>query len=82
MFKRAKNEGVIDLFFSQDFENIMQFMSHTSLSPNLVSFFAKFIPSDIQTLPEILCCLVEIIYVSIEELRGKSRNSGKFFTPK
>ena len=54
-------EGV-DLDLSQIFEKIMQFMSQTSHSLILVSFFAKFIHSDIMTLSEILFCRVEIIF--------------------
>ena len=83
IFKTTLNHGVIDLvFFSQIFEKLMHFMSQTSLSSKLVSFFARFIPSDILTLPEILFCLVEIIFLLLyRNYWAKSRNSrNKFLT--
>ena len=59
--------------FSQIFEKLMQFMSQTSLSPKLVSFFARFIPSKILTLPEILFCLVEIIFCCYMGIIGQDQ---------
>ena len=58
----------------------MQSMSQTSHSPNAVSFFAKFIPSEI--LPEIMFCHVEISYLlKYRNYGAKLRNSrNKFFT--
>ena len=49
-------------FFSQIFEkkNAIYITSHFT---KLVSFFAKFIPSETLILPEILFCLVEIIFL-------------------
>ena len=41
----------------------MQFMSQISHSPKLVSFFAKYILSEILTLPEKIFCHVEIIFL-------------------
>ena len=41
----------------------MQFITQTSHSPKLVSFFAKFIPSEILTLLGALFCLVEINFL-------------------
>ena len=60
IFKTTLIHVVID-FFSQIFEKIMQSMSQTSCSPKLLSFFSKFITSEILTLPEILFCHFEII---------------------
>ena len=66
IFKTTKNHGVIDLVsFSKIFEKLKQFMSQTSHSPKLVSFFAIFIPSEIQALHEILFCHVGIIFVAV-----------------
>ena len=54
----------------------MQFMSQSSLFPKLVSFFARFIQSEILTLPEILFCLVKIIFLLLyRNYLAKSRNS-------
>ena len=71
-------------FFSQIFEKLMQFMSQTSLSPKLVSFFARFISSEILPLPEMLFCLVEITFLLIYmNYWTKSRNFEKqVFNPK
>ena len=44
----------------------MQFMSQSSHSPKLVSFFAEVIPSEIQTLPGILFCYVDFSAVIYE----------------
>ena len=57
-------------------------MSQTSHSPKLVSFFAVFIPSEIQALPEILLCLVGIVFLLLyRNYWAKSRNSrNKFLT--
>ena len=57
-------------------------MSQTSLSPNLVSLFDIFIPSEIVTLPEILFCLVEIIFLLLyRNYWAQSKNSrNKFLT--
>ena len=57
-------------------------MSQKSDSPKLVSFFAKCIPSEIHTLPEILFCHVEIIFLPLyRNYEVKSRNSrNKFLT--
>ena len=57
-------------------------MSETSHSPKLVSFFAKFIPSEILSQPEIPFCLVEIIFLLLyRNYWAKSRNSrNKFLT--
>ena len=52
-----------DRLFSQVFDKLLHVMSQTSRSPKLFFFFAKFIPSDILTMPEILFCLVEIIFL-------------------
>ena len=41
----------------------MQCILQTSHFTKLVSFFAKFIPSETLILPEILFCLVEIIFL-------------------
>ena len=73
--------GVIDFFFiPQIFENLMQFMSQTSHSTKLMSFFARVIPSEILTLPEILFCLVEIIFLLLyRNYWAKSRNSRNEF---
>ena len=50
-------------------------MSQTSLSPKLVSFFARFIPKEILTQPEILFCLVKIIFLLLYRNHwAKSRN--------
>ena len=54
----------------------MQFMSQTSHSQKLVSFFAIFIPSEIQALPEILFCHVGIVFLLLyRNYWAKSRNS-------
>ena len=51
-------------------------MTQTSHYPKLVSFFAKFLPSEMLTLPDILFCLVEIIYLLLyRNYWAKSRNS-------
>ena len=63
----------------------MQFMSQQSHSQKLVSFFAKFIPSEILTLAEILFCHVKIIFLLFiyRNYAAKSRPSrNKFFTQK
>ena len=80
IFNTTQNHGVISLvFFSQNFENLMQFMSQTSLSPKLVSFFARFIPSKILTQPEILFYLVEITFLQLcRNYWAKSSNSRIF----
>ena len=53
----------------------MQFMLQTSHFTKLVSFFAKFIPSETLILPEILFCLVEIIFLLLyRKYWAKSRN--------
>ena len=55
-------------------------MSQTSNSPKMVSFFAKFICSEILTLPEILFWHVEIIvFLLCRNYEAKSRNF-KFLT--
>ena len=51
-------------------------MAQTSHSPKLVSFFARFIPSEILTMPEILFSLVEIIFLLLyRNYLAKARNS-------
>ena len=57
-------------------------MSQTSHSPKPVSFFAIFIPSEIQALPEILFCHVGIVFLLLyRSYWAKSRNSrNKFLT--
>ena len=55
-------------------------MSQTSPSPKLVSFFAIFIPSEIQALPEILFCHVGIVFLLLyRNYWAKSRNLRKKF---
>ena len=55
-------------------------MSQTSHSPELVYFFAKFIHSEGLTLPEILFCLVEIIFLLLYgNYWAKTRNSRNRF---
>ena len=50
-------------------------MSQTSHFPKLVSFFAKYTPSEIQILPEILFCHVEIVFMQLYRSYGtKSKN--------
>ena len=57
-----------------------KFMSQTSQSPKLVSFFAVFIPSEIQALPEILFCNVGIVFLLFyRNYWAKSRNSRNSF---
>ena len=62
----------------------MQFMSQTSHSPKLVSFFAIFIPSEIQALSEILFCLVGIVFLLLyRNYWGKIKEFEKqVFNPK
>ena len=48
------------LFFI-DLNKIMQFIAKTFHPPKLVSFFAKFIPKEILTLPEKLLCHVDFV---------------------
>ena len=57
-------------------------MSQTSVSPKLVSFFAKFTPSEMLTLPELMFSLVEIIFLLLyRNYWAKSRNlRNKFLT--
>ena len=79
-----KSWGHLLSFLSQIFGKLMHFMSQTSLSPKLVSFFARFIPKEILTQPEILLCLVEIIFLLLHRNHwAKSRNlRNNFFDPK
>ena len=83
IFKTTLIHGVIDIFFSHIFEKIMQFMSQTSHFQKLVSFIAKCIPSEIQTLPKIQFCHVEIVFMQLYRNYGtKSGNSRNNFLAK
>ena len=51
----------------------MQFVSQTFHSPKLGSFFAKYIPSEIMTSPEILLYHVEIIFCRYKGIVGQNQ---------
>ena len=68
-----KGLTTLKIMGSSTFKKLMQFMSQTSHSPKLVSFFAVFIPYEIQALPEILFCHVGIVFCCYIGIIGQNQ---------